>query len=254
MGKAQVIKPLKYLVLLGSAAMGALERHLRDGMQKISLYDMDRTITVRGTYTPFLFHQLFARARWRLMFLPLLPFGFMGYGLKLISRGQLKTFNQRLLMGSGPKLADLQPHIDRFAENVLRSNRYQKALDQIEADRAEGRTLVLVTASYELYAEAIARRLGFDHVIGTRLEVDGEGRVRPKILGENCYDHAKIARIEALFAAQGWHRNDSHVRAYSDHFSDGAMLEFADEAFATTPTPPLRRLAEQRGWPIVDWR
>tara|TARA_R110000850_G_scaffold44442_1_gene112949 strand:- start:1673 stop:2377 length:705 start_codon:yes stop_codon:yes gene_type:complete len=234
--------------------MGPLERERRDGMQKISLYDMDRTITVRGTYTPFLFRQLFARARWRLIFLPLLPFGFIGYGLRLISRGQLKTFNQRLLMGSGPKLADLQPHIERFADHVLRSNRHQKALDQIEADRAAGRTLVLVTASYELYAEAIARRLGFDHLIGTRLEVDGEGRVLPKIIGENCYDEAKIDRIEALFAAQGWLRSDSHVRAYSDHVSDRAMLEFADEPIVTTPTPPLRLLAELRGWPIVDWR
>ena len=157
-------------------------------------------------------------------------------------------------MGSGPKLADLQPHIERFADHVLRSNRHQKALDQIEADRAAGRTLVLVTASYELYAEAIARRLGFDHLIGTRLEVDGEGRVLPKIIGENCYDEAKIDRIEALFAAQGWLRSDSHVRAYSDHVSDRAMLEFADEPIVTTPTPPLRLLAELRGWPIVDWR
>lgn len=223
-------------------------------MHKISLYDMDRTITVRGTYTPFLFHQLFARARWRLIYLPLLPFGFIGYGLRLISRGQLKTFNQRLLMGGSPKLADLQPHIERFADHVLRINRHQKALDQIEKDRAAGRTLVLVTASYELYAEAIARRLGFDHVIGTQLEVDGEGRVWSRILGENCYDNAKIGRIEALFADQGWQRADSHVRAYSDHVSDRAMLEFADEAIATTPTPKMRRLAEQRGWPIIDWR
>ncbi len=223
-------------------------------MQKISLYDMDRTITVRGTYTPFLFHQLFARARWRLVFLPLLPLGFLGYGLRLISRGQLKTFNQRLLMGGRAKLTDLQPHIERFADHVLRVNRHQKALDQIEADRAAGRTLVLVTASYELYAEAIARRLGFDHVIGTRLMVDVEGQVWSRIIGENCYDNAKIARIEALFADQEWERADTHVRAYSDHVSDRAMLEFADEAIVTTPTPPLRRMAEQRGWPIVDWR
>ncbi|MEH6791789.1 HAD family hydrolase [Parasphingorhabdus sp.] len=234
--------------------MARRERELRDGMQKISLYDMDRTITVRGTYTPFLFHLLFARAPWRLVALPLLPFGFLGYGLRVISRGQLKTFNQRLMMGGGPKQADLQPHIERFADRVLRANRYQKALDQIEADRAEGRTLVLVTASYELYAEAIGRRLGFDHVIGTRLMVDAGGRVRPQIIGENCYDNAKICRIEELFAAQGWLRSDSHVRAYSDHVSDKAMLEFADEPIATTPTLPLRLLAELRGWPIVDWR
>lgn len=223
-------------------------------MQKISLYDMDRTITVRGTYTPFLFHMVFARAPWRLIFLPLLPFGFVAYGLKLISRGQLKTFNQRMLLGNGPKLADLQPHIERFADRVLRSNRHRKAIDQIEIDRADGRTLVLVTASYELYAEAIARRLGFDHLIGTLLKVDQEGRVLPVIIGENCYDDAKIARIEDLFARQGWPRAESHVRAYSDHVSDRAMLEFADEPIATTPTPPLRHLARKRGWQIVDWR
>ena len=223
-------------------------------MQKISLYDMDRTITVRGTYTPFLFHVLFARAPWRLVFLPLLPFGFIAYGLKLISRGQLKTFNQRMLLGNAPKLSALRPHIESFADKVLRSNRHQKAIDQVEADRADGRTLVLVTASYELYAEAIARRLGFDHLIGTRLMVDGAGRVRPQIIGENCYDDAKIGRIEDLFAQQGWQRAEAHVRAYSDHVSDQAMLEFADEPIATTPTLPLRLLAEQRGWPIVDWR
>jgi len=223
-------------------------------MQKISLYDMDRTITVRGTYTPFLFHMVFALAPWRLVFLPLLPFGFIAYGLQLISRGQLKTFNQRMLLGSAPDLAKLQPHIESFADKVLRSNRHQKAIDQIEVDRADGRKLVLVTASYELYAEAIARRLGFDHLIGTQLEVDSEGHVLPVIIGENCYDDAKIGRIEALFAKQRWQRADCHVRAYSDHVSDQAMLEFADEAIATTPTPPLRHLAKQRGWQIIDWR
>ena len=241
-------------MLLQAGCYGPGEREFRDGMQKISLYDMDRTITVRGTYTPFLFHMVFARAPWRLISLPLLPFGFAAYGLKLISRGQLKTFNQRMLLGSRPKLSALQPHIERFADNVLRSNRHRKAIDQIEADRADGRTLVLVTASYELYAEAIARRLGFHHLIGTQIEVDGEGRVLPVIIGENCYDDAKIGRIEHLFAKQGWQRATSHVRAYSDHVSDQAMLEFADEAIATTPTPPLRHMAKQRGWQIVDWR
>ena len=34
-------------------------------------------------------------------------------------------------------------------------------------DKAEGRRLVLATASYRLYADALAERLGFDDVIGT---------------------------------------------------------------------------------------
>lgn len=222
-------------------------------MTKLAIYDMDRTITVRGTYTPFLFHMLFARAPWRLIFLPLLPFGFIGYGLKLVSRKGLKTYNQRLLLGSKPNVAKLQPHIESYADKVMQANSYAKAIAQVEADRAEGRKLVLATASYELYVNAIAARLGFDEVIATRLKVDEQGQVLPEIIGENCYDVAKLDRIKAFLDEQGLTRESIHIRAYSDHVSDAPMLDFADEAVATTPTPKLRSLAKQRGWKIIDW-
>src|SRR5690554_2290923 len=172
-------------------------------MKKISIYDMDRTITIRGTYTPFLFHMLFACAPWRLIFLPLLPFGFIAYGLKLISRESLKTYNQRLFLGSKPNLAKLTPHIERYADKVLRSNSYAKAIAQVEADRAEGRQLVLATASYEIYVNAIARRLNFDNVIATRLHINEHGQVLPRIIDNNCYDTAKLDRIKAFLDEQG---------------------------------------------------
>lgn len=222
-------------------------------MTKLAIYDMDRTITVRGTYTPFLFHMLFARAPWRLVFLPLLPFGFIGYGLKLVSRKGLKTYNQRLLLGSKPNVAKLQPHIESYADKVMRVNSYAKAIAQVEADRAEGRKLVLATASYELYVNAIAKRLGIDDVIATRLKIDERGQVLPEIIGENCYDEAKLDRIKSFLDEQGLSRESIHIRAYSDHVSDAPMLDFADEAVATTPTPKLRSLAKQRGWKIIDW-
>jgi HAD superfamily hydrolase (TIGR01490 family) len=222
-------------------------------MTKLAIYDMDRTITVRGTYTPFLFHMVFARAPWRLVFLPLLPFGFIGYGLKLVSRKGLKTYNQRLLLGSKPNVAKLEPHIERFADKVMRANSYAKAIAQLEADRAEGRKLVLATASYELYVNAIAKRLGIDDVIATRLKIDERGQVLPEIIGENCYDEAKLDRIKSFLDEQGLARKSVHIRAYSDHVSDAPMLDFADEAIATTPTPKLRALAKRRGWKIIDW-
>lgn len=222
-------------------------------MTKIAIYDMDRTITVRGTYTPFLFHMLFARAPWRLIFMPLLPFGFIAYGLKLISRESLKTYNQRLLLGSRPKLAQLTPHIERYADKVVQTNSYAKAIAQIEADRAEGRQLVMATASYELYVNAIAERLGFDNVIATRLEINEQGQVLPEIIDHNCYDEAKLDRIKAFLDEQGLTREAVHIRAYSDHVSDAPMLEYADEAIATTPSAPLRALAKERRWKILDW-
>ena len=55
-------------------------------------------------------------------------------------------------------------------------------------------------------------------------------------------------------AAEGLSREQCHIRAYSDHVSDGPLLTFADEAFATNPHPPLARLAREKGWQILDWR
>jgi len=113
-----------------------------------------------------------------------LPFGFIGYGLKLIRRKSLKTYNKRLLLGGAPNLEALQPHIESYAEKVIRGNSYAKAIAQVESDRTEGRRLVMATASYELYVAAIAKRLGFDDVIGTRLMTNNNGQVLPKIDGE----------------------------------------------------------------------
>ena len=40
-------------------------------MSDLAIYDMDRTVTRHGTYTPFLLHCAIHRAPWRLIFLPL---------------------------------------------------------------------------------------------------------------------------------------------------------------------------------------
>jgi phosphoserine phosphatase len=60
--------------------------------------------------------------------------------------------------------------------------------------------------------------------------------------------------IIAWFAVEGIDRARAHVRFYSDHVSDAPVMEWADEPFATTPSPKMRAMAEKRGWPVVDWR
>src|SRR3546814_7362169 len=99
-----------------------------------------------------------------------------------------------------------------MAKNVRKG-----ALDQIASDRAEGYTLVLATASYRLYVEAIAARLGFDAVIATDHLGQDLDYVRARIAGENCYDVARLRMIQEWMAGQGVIRANSHIRAYSDH-------------------------------------
>lgn len=224
-------------------------------MNKLAVYDMDRTVTVRGTYTPFLLFMARRTAPWRLLLAPLVIFAMAAYGLKIVSRKRLKEINMALLMGSGLSRQTLQPHIEAYADHVMAHNLHPGAQDRIASDQAEGYRVALCTASYSLYVTAIAARVGIasDDVIGTELQSDSDGRVLARIAGENCYDDVKIGRILGWMSAIGVRREESHLRTYSDHISDAPMLEMADEPFAANPSAKMRALAEARGWPILDF-
>ncbi|MFL6846994.1 MAG: HAD family hydrolase [Sphingomicrobium sp.] len=222
-------------------------------MTDLAVYDMDRTVTRRATYTPFLLHCALRRAPWRLLFLPLVVLSMLVYAVRLIDRARLKEINHRLLLGGKVHPKDLQPLVASFADQQVETNIRPGALKAIARDKEEGRRVVLATASYRLYADAIAQRLSFDDVIGTGSVIGLDERVHAKILGENCYGPAKLRMIADWVDKSGLKGAHSHVRFYSDHISDQPAFEWADEPVAVNPHGKLRRLAEARGWQIEEW-
>jgi HAD superfamily hydrolase (TIGR01490 family) len=220
---------------------------------RLAIYDMDRTITVRGTYSAFLVHMAYHVAPWRLAFLPIVPLIMLAYVVRLIDRARVKELNQALMIGRHVRRARLQPHIESYADKVVATNLRAGAKARIEQDLAEGYRLIMASASYRLYVEPIARRLGFSDVIATDHFIQNVDYVRSRIAGENCYDEAKLRMIRQWLEAQGIDRAGAHIRAYSDHVSDVPMLDFADEPVAANPHRPLEEVARSRGWPVVRW-
>ncbi len=222
-------------------------------MSDLAIYDMDRTVTKRPTYTPFLLHCAIRRAPWRLLFLPAVAVSMLAYATRLIDRARLKEVNHQLLLGRRIHRRELQSLVESFADRQAATNIRPGARKAIARDKTEGRQVVLATASYRLYADAIARRLGFDEVIGTGSVIGLDDRVQAKIAGENCYGPAKMRMIADWVASSGLKGSHGHVRFYSDHVSDRPAFEWADEPVAVNPHGKLRRLAEQSGWAIEDW-
>jgi len=220
----------------------------------LAIYDMDKTITRVATWTPFLRHALKERGRGALWLLPIAGVAVTGYILRLYGRDRLKEMTHRLVLGRavpGERLADTAR---AFARATVATGLLEGARARIEADRAEGRMLVLATASYRFYAQEIAALLGFDAVIATNCAQEHGGDVLARIDGENCYGAAKLRAIEAWAAEQGIARSDVEVRFYSDHVSDAPVFDWADEPFPVNAHAPLRALARKRGWPVLDWR
>jgi HAD superfamily phosphoserine phosphatase-like hydrolase len=222
-------------------------------MITLAIYDMDKTVTRRPTYGRFLLHAALSLSPWRLLLMPAVAATTLGYALRLYDRGRLKELNYRLLVGK-PAPERLEPVVQSFADRELEGNIMAGARARIAEDKAAGRRLVMATASYRLYAAAIAQRLGFDDVIATDTQSDREGRIVARIDGRNCYGLAKLDMIEAWLQRVGLERDAVHIRFYSDHISDAPVHHWSDEAFATNAHARLIRLAEAEGWEVLDWR
>lgn len=220
----------------------------------LAIYDMDKTVTRRATYNGFLLHMALHKSPWRLLLAPFLPVGLALYALKIWDRAQLKQFLQILLIGRRVPKAQFAKYLESHADMVVGKNVYPQLLARVAQEKAAGYRHVMATASYRLYVEAIAKRLGFDDVIATDLSTDSSGHVLARIDGHNCYDVAKLELVKRWMERHGLDRATCHIRAYSDHISDAPLLNYADESFATNPHGPLARLAEKKGWRILDWR
>ena len=219
----------------------------------LAIYDMDKTVTRRPTYGAFLWHAMWRLAPWRALLAPLSLLATLAYALRLIDRGRLKEWNYWLLIG-GADPERLERVVQSFADLQARTNILPGARARIAEDKAAGRRLVLATASYRLYAAAIAKRLGFDDVIATDSRIDATGRTVARIDGRNCYGIAKLDMIEAWLQREGLEREALHIRFYSDHVSDAPVHHWSDEAFATNAHARLIRVAEDEGWEVLDWR
>ena len=219
-------------------------------MTPLSIFDMDRTITRSGTYSPWLIFWARREAPWRLALLPVAALFGAAYLARLVTRARLKELNHALLMGDGARRDRVAAVAQAFAARLLAGGVFPKALDRLAAERAAGRRIVLATASYAFYVRAIADTLGIADVVATGSVWDGD-RLRARLSGPNCYGEAKRVMVEAWLVAQ--HLDRAPIRFFSDHVSDVPMFERADERIATTPSPKLRAVAAARGWEIVDW-
>ena len=217
-------------------------------MERIALYDLDRTVTRAPTFTPFLTHMAASGTRLRLLAMPLWVLAMLGYKAGLYGRKPLKQFGLALLVGRVVGSPALAARTQAFIARQIARNIRPGARAQIAADRAAGVRLVLLTAAPEIYAEALGQALGFEACIATRHRRDAAGQLLALIDGENNYGAEKVARVEEWLSQRGRARAQCHITAYTDHASDAPILDYADSGVIVG-----RYAAAQPRWAQVDW-
>jgi HAD superfamily hydrolase (TIGR01490 family) len=140
--------------------------------------------------------------------------------------------------------------IDEALHDLIDPLVYAEAADLIEAHHAAGRDVVIVSSSGEEVVEPIGELLGADAVVATKLIVE-DGRYTGDV-GFYAAGPHKAQAISELARQHGYDLAVSY--AYSDSISDVPMLEAVGHPHAVNPDRALRREAQRRGWPILDFR
>jgi HAD superfamily hydrolase (TIGR01490 family) len=127
-----------------------------------------------------------------------------------------------------------------------------KARALVARHREHGDACVILTSTNAFITAPIARELGVPHLLATELELCDEGYTgRPA--GTPCFREGKIERLNGWLASRG-ETLASYAASwfYSDSLNDLPLLERVTNPVAVDPDDTLRRIAAERGWPVIS--
>ena len=152
---------------------------------------------------------------------------------------------------AGLKTHDVAMLQQEFVENWIEPLILSAAEDLLEKHRAQGDTLLIITATNTVVTRPIADRLNVQHLIGCEAEcVNGKYTGRP--IGIPSFQEGKITRLEEWLNNQDASWDTSHF--YSDSHNDLPLLQWVDHPSAVDPDSKLEAIASARGWPIISLR
>ena len=213
----------------------------------VAVFDLDGTLSWHDTLLPFLTSFLGRHPR-RTLRLWRLPFTLLGFVVRDRDRGLLKSRVIRMVAG-GATRSVVDAHAARFVDALKRRHRLRlAALAMLEAHRAAGDHLVLLSASPDLYVPRIADSLGFERTLCTELEWEGE-----RLVG--TLKTANRRGIEKLHCLT-WLRTQYPglpIVAYGNSASDLDHMRRADRALLVNGNAAARAAAARSGIPTSNW-
>jgi HAD superfamily hydrolase (TIGR01490 family) len=215
-----------------------------------AFFDLDKTIIARSSALAFSKPFFEGGLLTRRAVLRSAYANFM-FGLNGADHDQLERMRQQMTaLISGWDVAVVRDAVRRTLRDVIDPIVYAEAVDLIEHHRRAGRDVVIVSASGSEVVGPIGELLGVPDVIATTL-VERDGRYTGEV-DFYAYGPHKATAMRRLAEERGYDLAGSF--AYSDSETDVPMLEAVGHPFCVNPDKALRRVADERGWPVLVFR
>jgi len=144
---------------------------------------------------------------------------------------------------SGRPLADLEALGQRLFESELRERIFPEIRALLADHRRQGHVIAIATSAAPFQVEPVARELGVEHVLCTRLETI-DGNLTGKSHGPVLWGRAKAEAVREFARAQGIDLRRSHF--YADGDEEVALMQLVGHPHPTNPRPQLEQMARAR--------
>lgn len=220
-------------------------------MVEAAFFDLDKTIIAGSSTLAFgrpLYNAGFVRRR-TLLRIGIAQLSYMMFGADEDSLERAR--DEMLDLVSGWYQPEIEALIAEMLDEVIEPLVYAEALFLIDEHKRAGRKVYVVSASPEEFVRPIARMVGIDDIIATRIRTDAMGRYVPE-LDQYVMGPGKTEAMQRVADEDGIDMAASF--AYSDSITDIPMLEAVGNPVAVNPEGELKEEAEERGWPIIEFQ
>ena len=148
-------------------------------------------------------------------------------------------------------MTELQEFHHRFMIQKIEPILLDKAQNCINQHKEIGDTVLVMTASTSFVTAPIVKKYGINHLLATEPEIK-EGRYTGGVSGIPCFQAGKIDKLMPWLQ-----KNEETLTGstfYSDSHNDLPLLELVDNPVAVNADKILTKIAEKKGWEILNWR
>jgi len=222
-------------------------------MQKIAIFDLDETITKKGTWGRFVTGAIKNQP---LKWFPFLAASLFQQAIYMARLGPREHVKEKMMRWTiaGRSRADLQTLAGEFASLEVEQGLRFNARPTIEKHKQAGDRVIIASAAVDLIVFPIAEKLGIAECVCTKTAFDEHDRLKDRLGGKNCYGPGKLELvIKHLEQDPHFDRDNAHITMYSDSRSDLAIFDWADVGIAVNPSPRLAKCVDQHNLTVQDW-
>jgi len=148
-------------------------------------------------------------------------------------------------------MTELEAFHHQFMIQKIEPIMLDKAQNCINRHKERGDTVLVMTASNSFVTAPIVKKYGINQLLATEPEIKA-GRYTGGVSGIPCFQSGKVDKLMPWLQ-----KNEETLTGstfYSDSHNDLPLLELVDNPVAVNADKILTKIAEKKGWEVLNWR